>query len=151
MSVPHVFNLALWFTIAFGLSILSSKIYRARTSPLRNVQGPWLARFTRFWYAKSSYSRQGHKIIMDLHAKYGPIVRVAPNEYSIDNYEAAKIIYRTRDPLVKVCWVFPEPPRVLLVDRFRRRRGIQAGVCRMQSLALSLVWTIRITQHAYDR
>ena len=40
---------------------------------------------------------------MDLHDKYGPIVRIAPNEYSIDDYEAAKVIYRTRDPLVKVC------------------------------------------------
>ncbi len=102
MSLPNIFNVAVWFALALLLWTLLSKLYRAYASPLKDVQGPWLARFTRLWYAKSAYSRQGHKINMDLHKKYGPIVRIAPNEYSIDDLEAAKIIYRSRDPLVKV-------------------------------------------------
>ena len=32
----------------------------------------------------------------------GPIVQISPNEYSIDDPDAARIIYRTRDELVKV-------------------------------------------------
>ena len=32
----------------------------------------------------------------------GPIVRISPNEYSIDDPEAARIIYRAKDELVKV-------------------------------------------------
>lgn len=32
----------------------------------------------------------------------GPIVRISPNEYSIDDPDAARIIYRTKDELVKV-------------------------------------------------
>lgn len=32
----------------------------------------------------------------------GPIVRISPNEYSIDDPDAARIMYRTRDELVKV-------------------------------------------------
>lgn len=101
MSFPNVSNVALWFALALVLWALFSKLYQAYASPLRDVQGPWLARFTRFWYARSVYSRQGHKINLDLHKKYGPIVRIAPNEYSIDDLEASKIIYRSRDPLVK--------------------------------------------------
>lgn len=103
MFLSNAFNIALWFALAIVLWTLISKLYHTYASPLRRVQGPWLARFTRFWYAKATYSRQGHKIIMDLHDKYGPIVRIAPNEYSIDNFEAAQIIYRSRDPLNKVC------------------------------------------------
>ena len=102
MFFHHAFNLALWCTLALVLWTVITKLYGAYASPLRNVQGPWLARFTRFWYAKSTYSRRSHKVNMDLHARYGPIVRIAPNEYSIDDLEAAKIIYRSRDPLIKV-------------------------------------------------
>ncbi len=32
----------------------------------------------------------------------GPIVRISPNEYSIDDPDAARITYRSRDELVKV-------------------------------------------------
>ena len=32
----------------------------------------------------------------------GRIVRISPNEYSIDDPDAARIIYRTMDELVKV-------------------------------------------------
>ncbi len=103
MSISNVFNVALWLVLALVCWTLFSKLYQAYASPLRDVQGPWLARLTRFWYARSTYSRQGHKISMDLHKRYGPVVRIAPNEYSIDDFEASKIIYRSRDPLVKVC------------------------------------------------
>ena len=103
MALPPVFDAILWVPLALLLWTLFSKLYQAYTSPLRDVKGPWLARFTRLWYAMSSYSRKSHEIHTDLHKKYGPIVRIAPNDYSIDDLEASKIIYRSRDPLVKVC------------------------------------------------
>ena len=103
MLFSNAFNVVLGFILAVVLWTLFNKLYQAYATPLRDVQGPWLARFTRFWYAKSTYSRQGHKVNMSLHNKYGPIVRIAPNEYSIDDLEASKIIYRSRDPLIKVC------------------------------------------------
>ena len=103
MLVLNTLTVAFWFTLALVVCTLFSKIYQAYTSPLKDVQGPWLARFTRLWYARSTYSRQSHKIHMNLHHKYGSIVRIAPNEYSIDDLEASKIIYRSRDPLIKVC------------------------------------------------
>ena len=99
----NALSVALWFTLALVLCTLFRKLYEAYASPLRDVQGPWLARFTRLWYAWSAYSRQSHKIHTKLHQNYGSIVRIAPNEYSIDDFEASKIIYRSRDPLVKVC------------------------------------------------
>ena len=151
MSLPNVFHVALWFALALLLWTSFSKLYEAYTSPLRNVQGPWLARFTRFWYARSTYSRQGHKINMDLHKKYGPVVRIAPNEYSIDDFEASKIIYRSRDPLVKVGRsILPGPECSTLID-IPRRHDMQDGACRMQNLVPSLPWITLIMQLAYAR
>ncbi|KAF7189178.1 Cytochrome P450 monooxygenase [Pseudocercospora fuligena] len=50
-----------------------------------------------FWYIY--HMRQGHfdQVNRKLHAKYaGPVVRIAPNEVSIDSAEAVHVIYSTR-------------------------------------------------------
>ena len=72
------------------------------TSSLGDVPGPWLARYTRLWLFAAICSRRFDKINIRLHRKYGPIVRVAPNQYSIDDPEAVSTIYRSRDQLAKV-------------------------------------------------
>lgn len=77
-------------------------IYQAYATPLRSVPGPFLAKFTRLWLAKAIASRKFDKINIELHRKYGPVVRIAPNEYSINDPDAANIIYRSRDQLLKV-------------------------------------------------
>ena len=91
------------FALPLALIIFPT-IYQAYFTSLRNVPGPRLAKFTRIWLAKAFASRQYHKISTELHRKYGPIVRIAPNEYSIDHVDAAQVIYRSRDPLAKVCY-----------------------------------------------
>lgn len=91
--------------ILLGLSlalITFRTIHRAYFTILRDIPGPWLAKFTRFWLARAIYSRNYHKINAELHEKWGPVVRIAPNEYSIDDADAAQIIYRSRDQLDKV-------------------------------------------------
>ena len=94
-------------SIAISLGLLLAllifrTIYRAYVNPLRDVPGPWLARFTRLWLAVANSSRRYNEINRELHQKYGPIVRIAPNEYSIDDPDAAQIIFRSRDQLPKV-------------------------------------------------
>ena len=89
--------LALSFTL-----ITFRTVYRAYATPFQDVPGPLLARFTRLWLTKAIYSRKYHKINTEIHRKYGPIVRIAPNEYSIDDPDAAQAIYRSRDQLSKV-------------------------------------------------
>ncbi|KAM3077369.1 hypothetical protein ACMFMG_006719 [Clarireedia jacksonii] len=75
--------------ILYILHILLS----AAVSPLRHIPGPLLARFTRLWYCLSIYRGAYEREIICLHRKYGPIVRIAPNEYSLDSPSAAKLIY----------------------------------------------------------
>jgi hypothetical protein len=92
----------------FTIYALFRTLYDAYATPLRDVPGPWLAKFTRLWLFQAIRSREYQKINIELHQKHGPIVRLAPNEYSIDDPEAASIIYRTKDQLVKV-----EPASIL--------------------------------------
>lgn len=91
-------------------------------SPLRSVQGPLLARFSRLWYLKSVWNGDFEQANIALHKKHGPIVRIAPNEYSIDDAEAVKIIYSHGVGFIKAPWYFasggPDPhTQGLFTDR----------------------------------
>jgi hypothetical protein len=70
--------------------------------PLRDIPGPFLARFTRLWYFIEIYMGSFELTEIELHKKYGPIVRIAPHEYSIDDVEAAKTIYGLGNNFPKV-------------------------------------------------
>lgn len=78
-------------------------LWLAYATPLRSVPGPFFAKFTRIWYFRAVNSRSFHEINIQLHREHGCVVRIAPNEYSIDDPGAASTIYRSRDQLVKVC------------------------------------------------
>jgi len=70
--------------------------------PLRDIPGPFLARFTRFWYFIEIWKGSFERSDIELHRRYGPIIRVAPGEYSIDDFEAARTIYGHGNAFVKV-------------------------------------------------
>ncbi|PMD33301.1 cytochrome P450 family protein [Hyaloscypha variabilis F] len=97
--------------------------FRALSSPLRGIPGPFLARFTRFWKLREIYKGSFEKTNIKLHQKYGQIVRIAPNEYSIDDPEAVKIIYGLGSKFVKSPWYIasgnadPHAPKDLFTDR----------------------------------
>lgn len=71
--------------------------------PLRSVPGPFLARFTRLWWLIDAYKGAFEKTNIELHKKYGPIVRLAPGLYSVDDVDAAKVIYAHGNAFPKVC------------------------------------------------
>jgi hypothetical protein len=77
-------------------------LYRFVSDPLKDIPGPFPARFTRLWYLFANYKGNFELTNINLHKMYGPIVRIAPNEYTIDNFEAAKTIYGHGNAFVKV-------------------------------------------------
>lgn len=91
-----------------GLVVLGSSLYviytliRAAIDPLRDVPGPLLARFSRLWYLGTIYKGEFELVNVALHKKYGPVVRIAPNQYSIDDVDSAKVIYGHGNDFVKV-------------------------------------------------
>ncbi|KAJ4330854.1 hypothetical protein N0V95_009987 [Ascochyta clinopodiicola] len=107
-------------------------IYQILDHPLRSVPGPFLARFTRFWEVQAVRKHDNPTFNIALHEQYGkasprsicyhlwqecraktslkntgPIVRLAPNRYSINDGEAAKKILGHQNALNKSQFYHP--------------------------------------------
>lgn len=69
----------------------------ARKGPLVHLPGPWYSKFTS--WPLNIYWLLGRKALYvhQLHAKYGPVVRVAPDEADICDVSAKQIIYSTKE------------------------------------------------------
>ncbi|KAG4430968.1 hypothetical protein IFR05_013555 [Cadophora sp. M221] len=91
--------------LAFTLALIPLYyLASALLAPLRSIPGPFWARFTRWWKFIEIYHGGFEKTNIELHSKYGPVVRIAPNEYSIDDPEATKEIYGLGSHFVKSPW-----------------------------------------------
>ncbi|KAL4884953.1 cytochrome P450 [Aspergillus karnatakaensis] len=98
----------LFQTIACIILVLFTvNLYRALTDPLFDIPGPFLARFTRLWLAREYSSGGYQRTNIALHKQYGPIVRIAPNQYSIDSPTAIKTLYGHGSSLHKGDWYIP--------------------------------------------
>ncbi|KAF2422112.1 cytochrome P450 [Tothia fuscella] len=64
-----------------------------RYSRLSNIPGPFLASLTDLWqfYHQSTYYFTD--VLLDLHAQYGPLVRIGPNRVSISKAWFVELIY----------------------------------------------------------
>ena len=76
-----------------GLAFVILLIYRLWLSPLARLPGPTICALTRLPLMYHEFNGNRRKFIHALHLKYGPVVRVAPDEVSFATREAAKEIY----------------------------------------------------------
>ncbi|KAK5107264.1 hypothetical protein LTR62_001580 [Meristemomyces frigidus] len=83
------------------LVFVSYKAYTIAICPLAHVPGPFISRCTnlRLKYAILRGNRVCY--IHSLHQRYGPVVRVAPNEVALNDASAAKTIYKMGSPFMK--------------------------------------------------
>ncbi|KAK9781184.1 putative Cytochrome P450 [Seiridium cardinale] len=79
------------FILGFTCLLLRT-IYKRYASPLRSLPGPFFASCTRLWKVLSVVRGQTHLEHIALHHKYGPVVRIAPNEVSISSPQAARAV-----------------------------------------------------------
>lgn len=99
------------------------------TKSLLSVPGPFITRLTKLWYFDRV--RRGHfeEDNVRLHERYGPVVRIAPDHYSISDRAAVKLVYGTGTKFTKSAWYegwkHPSPERwTLFPDRDVRRHGM---------------------------
>ncbi len=64
--------------------------------PFRNIPGPWLNRVSELPAALALLKGDQHIYYKSLHDKYGPVVRVSPDEISFISVEARQEIYGLR-------------------------------------------------------
>lgn len=88
-----------------GHSIDSCEVlYRSFTSPLKDVPGPWISRYTNLWLKRAVTGGRRIFYIDDLHKKYGPIVRISPTEVAVSNVAAFKQIHAVSTKYTKDIW-----------------------------------------------
>lgn len=75
------------------LTIITIALYRLYFHPLSSIPGPRLAALSNIWHAHHARSGRMYTLGKTLHQKYGPVVRVGPNELWINTRDSFKVIY----------------------------------------------------------
>ncbi|KAK8015778.1 hypothetical protein PG991_008666 [Apiospora marii] len=80
------------------LVIASVVVYDCFLHPISHVPGPFLAKFSpKLWVMRALYRMRFNSELQALHAKYGPAVRIGPNEVSFASLEAETAIYAKQE------------------------------------------------------
>ncbi|KXS97489.1 hypothetical protein AC578_9065 [Pseudocercospora eumusae] len=137
------------YVAATTLFTLTYIIYILLFSSDRKIPGPLAARFTSLWYTRALLHGDFEKVNLQLHKKYGPVVRLAPGYYSISDPPTIRKIYSgpPSDPnrnFDKAPWyhsLFPPGSRTLFNEpsavvhaQMRRWHGESYGMSFIASL-----------------
>lgn len=85
-------TLALFLAVIVLLSVVLL-MQRLWGQILAGIPGPRLAAVSKLWYAYQVRNGRLLQLATTLHQRYGPVVRVAPNEVWCNSPEAFKVIY----------------------------------------------------------
>ncbi|KAL4902337.1 hypothetical protein BDW74DRAFT_169552 [Aspergillus multicolor] len=96
LSVSTLYSPWIWVATS-SLYLFGRAIYNIYFHPLSVFPGPKLRAATRLAWVYSMTSGSNHRSIKQLHDRYGPVVRVAPNELSFISPSAWQDIY-TKGP-----------------------------------------------------
>ncbi|KAI9925112.1 hypothetical protein ASPWEDRAFT_176383 [Aspergillus wentii DTO 134E9] len=123
--------------IALGV-ILAIRLLK---TPNLSIPGPFIGRFTNLWYLWQMKRGDFHKTNIQLHERNGPVVRIAPNYFSLSDPAAAKAIYGHGSKYAKSewydAWTFSPDPKItnLFSERNgQRHAGMRRKVAAMYSM-----------------
>ncbi|KAI6349330.1 hypothetical protein MCOR25_010676 [Pyricularia grisea] len=135
-------------------------LYRRYASPLRKYPGPFLASVSRLWKVISTASSQTQFDHIELHEKYGSIVRIAPDEVSLASPEAARLLLSAGKGFTKTDFysVFPPPenPDVFtevredVHARLKKVANVPYSMAAMQQLSPFIDDSIQALAHKLD-
>ena len=91
-----------WILSIGALAIARLLFFRYKKG-FTKYNGPFLASFTDLWRVFHTYTHMNRPAMLDVHRKYGDIVRVGPNTISFGKTEAIKDIYGPGKAWNKVC------------------------------------------------
>lgn len=80
------------FIVYYILWIIYSRFFH----PLSSIPGPFLASITNWWYFHAVRHGIRDNLQLPLHKRYGPIVRVRPNEVSVATASALPVVFGTK-------------------------------------------------------
>lgn len=79
-------------------------IYNTFFHPISRVPGPIAAKYTTWWLTRRYFAGSWLDDVVRLHQRYGPIVRIAPNEVSFVDEGALRELYGHGKPSQKTPW-----------------------------------------------
>ncbi|ORY70305.1 cytochrome P450 [Pseudomassariella vexata] len=68
---------------------------------LRHIPGPFLASISNLWMVKNVLSGRLHEVLKDVSDRYGPLVRIGPNEVLTTDPEVIRMMNSVRSPYTK--------------------------------------------------
>ncbi|KAK1984576.1 cytochrome P450 3A19 [Colletotrichum cereale] len=80
-----------------ALVLAAVVIYDCFFHPIAHIPGPVLAKFSPLWIMRALHRMRFNSELQALHEKYGPVVRVSPNEVSFASLEAETAIYAKQE------------------------------------------------------
>lgn len=92
-GVGTILTASLWTIGGITALIVVVATYRLVFHPLSRVPGPKLAALSNIWLARHVRAGRMLELGKTIHKRYGPAVRVGPNEVWFDSSEAFKSIY----------------------------------------------------------
>ncbi|KAI0408257.1 cytochrome P450 [Xylaria palmicola] len=100
-----------YWAVLVPLLLIFRMAYRRYASTLRSIPGPFLASCTRLWKIRSTISENTQWDHIELHKKYGPVVRIGPNEVSFSSPQVARNLLSAGKRFYKTDFysVFPPP------------------------------------------
>lgn len=77
------------------LAVVIAHLVPYLTDPFnqRSIPGPFLAKFSDIWLGWVSSLSHRSDVVHELHKKYGPLVRLAPNHVSVADPDALQVVY----------------------------------------------------------
>ncbi|KAK5795877.1 hypothetical protein VI817_005162 [Penicillium citrinum] len=82
--------LSLWAALILSIAFY---IGQGLFTPLAKIPGPWYTQFTSLWIKYQEFTANRRVSVHLLHRRYGPVVRLGPNEISFTSLDAIKEIY----------------------------------------------------------
>ncbi|KAF7556309.1 hypothetical protein G7Z17_g1508 [Cylindrodendrum hubeiense] len=79
-------------------------VYNIFFHPLRHIPGPFLAKFSHAWRNHRYFRGSWHDDTLELHHRYGNVVRIAPGEVSFVDEHGLKSLYGHGKQVLKTKW-----------------------------------------------
>ncbi|KAH7388967.1 cytochrome P450 [Cadophora sp. MPI-SDFR-AT-0126] len=132
-------------------SLIGLCIYRLLFHPLRNIPGPFLAKITGHWRNDRTWRGTWHDDILQLHQRYGSVVRIAPNEVSIVHQDSIKTLYGHGSNAMKTHWYAVWDPPIGAPAFFPARdRKLHSFLRKRVSSAYSMTSILKYEQPIQD-
>lgn len=97
-------NLYATLPVSLVIAGVGLVLYHLFVHPLSKFPGPFEAKLSGSWRNRHYWGGQWHEDVVQLHRKYGPAVRIAPNELSLVDANALKLLYHHGTKTLKTDW-----------------------------------------------